>query len=75
MTSAGMDGPAAYAAQYSVDGVTFQAFNPAVAGAGSNDVNVTFAATVMKALRIDQTGVKDKWWSIHELTVKGCQGQ
>jgi hypothetical protein len=75
MTSAGTDGPAAYAAQYSTDGATFQAFNPAVGGVGSNDVNVTFGATVMKALRIDQTGVKDKWWSIHELTTTGCVAQ
>lgn len=75
MTSAGTDGPAAYAAQYSVDGATFQPFDPAESGVGSNDVNATFAATVVKALRIDQTGVKDKWWSIHELTVKGCQGR
>jgi hypothetical protein len=67
-----MDGPASYTARYSTDGTTFSAFNPAVGGVGSIDVVVTFAATTMKALRIDQTGVKDKWWSIHELTTTGC---
>jgi hypothetical protein len=43
---------------------------------GSNAVVVTFAApTVMKALRIDQKGIKDKWWPIHALTGRSCVAQ
>jgi len=68
------DGPMAYLVEWSTDGANFSFFNPSAAGAGSDNLTVTFpAATKTLALRITQTGVKKtNWWSIHELTVTGC---
>ncbi len=68
------DGPIAYLVESSLDGANFSYFVPSAAGPGSDNLTVTFpAATKLRALRITQTGVKKtNWWSIHELTVKGC---
>jgi F5/8 type C domain-containing protein len=68
------DGPIAYLVESSLDGANFSYFMPSAAGPGSDNLTVTFpAATKLRALRITQTGVKKtNWWSIHELTVKGC---
>jgi hypothetical protein len=68
------DGPIAYLVEFSLDGANFSFFNPNAAGAGSDNLTVTFPApTKVLALRITQTGVKPtNWWSIHELTVMGC---
>lgn len=52
------DGPANYRVEYATSGTTFVAFNPAVAGAGSDDLTITFPATTMKAFRVTQTGNK-----------------
>jgi F5/8 type C domain len=70
----GGDGPVAYLVESSLDGANFSFFMPSAAGPGSDNLTVTFpAATKLRALRITQTGVKKtNWWSIHELTVKGC---
>jgi hypothetical protein len=68
------DGPISYLVEWSTDGANFSFFNPSAAGAGSDNLTVTFpAATKALALRITQTGVKKtNWWSVHELTVAGC---
>jgi hypothetical protein len=68
------DGPITYLVESSLDGAKFSFFMPSAAGPGSDNLTVTFpAATKLRALRITQTGVKKtNWWSIHELTVKGC---
>ncbi|HEX4403531.1 MAG TPA: discoidin domain-containing protein, partial [Polyangia bacterium] len=68
------DGPITYVVESSLDGANFSYFVPSAAGPGSDNLTVTFpAATKLRALRITQTGVKKtNWWSIHELTVKGC---
>ena len=76
VTSNGGDGAKAYKLEYSTDGTTFVAFNPAVAGTGSDNITITFPATVMKAIRMTQTGAvvapATNWWSIFEITFAGC---
>jgi hypothetical protein len=75
LTTSG-DGPATYLAEYSADGTTFQGFQPAVAGLGSETTAISFPPTTMLALRVTQTGVKpSNWWSINELGVVGCVPQ
>ena len=72
LTTSG-DGPATYLVEYSVDGTTFQGFQPPVFGAGSETTAISFPATTMLAFRVTQTGVKTtNWWSINELNVVGC---
>jgi hypothetical protein len=72
LTTSG-DGPATYLVEYSLDGTTFQGFEPAVFGAGSEATAISFPATTMLAVRATQTGVKTtNWWSINELDVVGC---
>jgi hypothetical protein len=72
LTTSG-DGPATYLAEYSVDGLSFQGFQPAVFGAGSETTAIAFPATTLLAVRVTQTGVKaSNWWSINELDVVGC---
>ena len=72
LTTSG-DGPATYLVEYSLDGTTFQGFQPAVFGAGSETTAISFPATTMLAVRVTQTGVKTtNWWSINELDVVGC---
>jgi hypothetical protein len=72
LTTSG-DGPATYLVEYSLDGTTFQSFQPPVAGAGSETTAVSFPATTLLAIRVTQTGVKTtNWWSINELNVVGC---
>jgi hypothetical protein len=72
LTTSG-DGPATYLAEYSLDGTTFQGFQPPVFGAGSETTAISFPATTMLAVRISQTGVKTtNWWSINELNIVGC---
>jgi hypothetical protein len=68
------DGPISYLVESSLDGANFSYFTPSAAGAGSDNLTVTFPApTTLRAVRITQTGVKKtNWWSIWELTVKGC---
>jgi hypothetical protein len=68
------DGPMAYLVEWSLDAANFSYFMPSAAGPGSDNLTVTFpGATKLRAMRITQTGVKKtNWWSIHELTVKGC---
>ena len=68
------DGPISYLVESSLDGANFSYFMPSAAGAGSDNLTVTFPApTTLRAVRITQTGVKKtNWWSIWELTVKGC---
>jgi hypothetical protein len=68
------DGPFGYLVESSLDGANFSYFNPGAQGVGSDNLTVMFpAATKLLAVRITQTGVKmTNWWSIHELTVKGC---
>ena len=68
------DGPFSYLVESSLDGANFSYFMPSAAGLGSDNLTVTFpSATKLRAMRITQTGVKKtNWWSIHELTVKGC---
>jgi F5/8 type C domain/Collagen triple helix repeat (20 copies) len=68
------DGPISYLVEWSTDGANFSFFTPSAAGAGSDNLTVTFPApTKALALRITQTGVKKtNWWSVHELTVAGC---
>lgn len=74
MTTAAGDGPAAYRVEYATTGTNFVGFIPAVTGAGSDNLQISFPATAMKAIRVTQTGSKPggPWWSIHELTVVGC---
>ena len=74
LLSKGGDGPLGYLVESSLDGANFTYFNPGAQGTGSDNLTVTFpAATKLLAVRITQTGVKKtNWWSIHELTVKGC---
>ena len=75
------DGAKAYKAEYSTDGTTFVAFAPAVAGTGGlASLPINFpAATLMKALKITQTGATvapaTSWWSINEITLNGCIDQ
>jgi hypothetical protein len=70
------DFPVAYKAEYSTDGTTFMAFNPAVMGTGAVQTMITFPKTQMRAIKIYQTGMQPtgttSWWSIHEITVQGC---
>ena len=68
------DGPISYLVESSLDGANFSYFTPSAVGAGSDNLTVTFPApTTLHAVRITQTGVKKtNWWSIWELTVKGC---
>jgi hypothetical protein len=75
LTTSG-DGPATYLVEYSLDGATFQGFQPPVFGAGSETTAIAFPATSMLAVRVTQTGVKTtNWWSINELNVVGCVPQ
>jgi hypothetical protein len=59
----------------------FVAFTPAVAGTGGlASIPINFpAATIMKALKITQTGAvvspDVSWWSINEITLNGCVNQ
>jgi hypothetical protein len=75
------DGAKAYKAEYSTDGTTFVAFAPVVAGTGGlASLPIRFpAATIMKALKITQTGAvvppAISWWSINEITLNGCVNQ
>jgi hypothetical protein len=72
LTTSG-DGPATYLVEYSLDGTTFQGFQPPVFGAGSETTAISFPTTTMLAVRVTQTGVKTtNWWSINELNVVGC---
>jgi hypothetical protein len=72
LTTSG-DGPATYLVEYSLDGTTFQGFQPPVVGVGSETTATSFPATTMVAVRVTQTGVKTtNWWSINELNVVGC---
>jgi hypothetical protein len=72
LTTSG-DGPATYLAEYSLDGTTFQGFQPPAFGAGSETTAISFPATTVLAVRVTQTGVKTtNWWSINELNVVGC---
>jgi hypothetical protein len=72
LTTSG-DGPATYVVEYSLDGTTFQGFEPAVFGAGSETTAISFPPTTMLAVRATQTGVKTtNWWSINELNLVGC---
>jgi len=71
-TSALGDGPASYEAEYATTGTNFVAFSPPVAGAGSDNLSISFPARAMTAIRVTQTGSKAWWWSIHELTLLGC---
>lgn len=71
-TSALGDGPASYEVEYATTGTNFVAFNPPVAGTGSDDLSISFPARAMNAVRVTQTGSKPWWWSIHELTLLGC---
>jgi F5/8 type C domain len=79
-TSAG-DGAKGYQLQYSTDGATFMAFAPAIAGTGADNLTIPFPATVMRAIRMIQTGVATTpaadpaWWSINEITFTGCVAQ
>jgi hypothetical protein len=69
------DAPAQYKAEFAVGaGTVFSAFQAPVAGAGSDDLMVTFPQpTTLRALRVTQTGTKSaNWWSIHEFTVQDC---
>jgi len=68
------DGPAAYRVEYSVDGTTFTAFNPAATGAGARNLSIVFPEkTTMHALRITQTGTKPlSWWSVAEMNLLDC---
>jgi hypothetical protein len=73
LTTSG-DGPATYLVEYSLDGTTFQGFQPPVFGAGSETTAIAFPSTTMLAVRVTQTGVKTtNWWSINELNVVGCE--
>jgi hypothetical protein len=77
LTSMNGDGPVMYDVQYSPDGTTFMEFTPAVTGAGSDLLTITFPAPqAMKAVRVKQTGMvmapATSWWSIYEFTVTGC---
>jgi len=75
------DGAKAYKAEYSTDGTTFVAFAPAVAGTGGlASLPINFpAATLMRAIKITQTGMTvapaTSWWSINEITLNGCVDQ
>jgi hypothetical protein len=65
--------------EYSVDGVTFVPFCPAVAYMFIVDVSpfyITFPQfPAIKAVKITQTGqaADGSWWSINELAVHGCR--
>lgn len=63
-----------YAIEYSTNGTTFMAFNPAAEGAGVANLVVTFPEpTSMTDVKIKQTGTTvTPWWSILEITVQGC---
>ena len=62
LTTSG-DGPATYLVESSLDGTTFQGFQPPVFGAGSEMTAISFPATTMLAVRVTQTGVKTtNWW-------------
>lgn len=70
------DGPATYLVEYSLDGTTFEGFQPPVFGAGNETTAIAFPATTMLAVRVTQTGIKTtNWWSINELNVVGCVPQ
>ena len=75
-TASPTDFPVMYSAQYSTDGTTFMAFNPPVTGAGAVMTAITFPATQMRAIKINQTGMQPtgvtSWWSIDEISVQGC---
>jgi hypothetical protein len=72
-TSAPGDGPAAYRVERSLLGaINFVAFMPPVAGPGSDNLVITFPAQTMRAIRVTQTGTKNPWWSINEMTITGC---
>lgn len=79
LTSADGDGPVEYTLEYSTNGTAFMAFAPAVTGAGSDNLAITFPATVMSAIKIKQTGMVEapatSWWSIFEITAQGCTVQ
>lgn len=75
LTTSG-DGPSTYLVEYSLDGATFEGFQPPVFGAGSETTAIAFPATTLLAVRVSQTGVKTtNWWSINELNVVGCVPQ
>ena len=75
------DSAKAYKAEYSTDGTTFVAFTPAVSGTGGivTIVMTGPAPTVMKAIKITQTGATvapaTSWWSIEELSPNNCVQQ
>jgi hypothetical protein len=77
-TSVG-DGAKAYQLQYSPDGTNFTLFTPTVAGTGGDNLMIPFPATVMKAIKMIQTGMvvapATSWWSINEITLNGCVDQ
>jgi hypothetical protein len=74
------DAMRAYRVEYSAtDGTTFVPFNPVVQGTGNANLTINFPATTMKAIKVYQTGMQPagvtSWWSIHEITLVGCQQQ
>jgi hypothetical protein len=67
------DGPMSYLVEWSTDGANFSYFTPGVMGPGSDNLVIAFPTlTKLLSLRITQTGIKNAWWSIHELTAIGC---
>jgi len=71
-TSTAGDGPAAYRVERNVLGFGFAAFMPPVTGAGSDNLVITFPPQIMKSIRVTQTGNKNPWWSINEMTIANC---
>jgi hypothetical protein len=78
LTTPASDAAKGYKVEYSIDGINYQAFNPAVAGVGgASPLDITFPApTLLKAIKITQTGAvvapATSWWSISEITPIGC---
>jgi hypothetical protein len=75
-----LDTPAAWAFEYSLDGVVFRPFDPPLEGGEPTaapgvrpSLTVAFAPTAMKALKMKQTGQKYGWFSIVELNVTDCR--
>lgn len=66
------EGPAAYSLELSTDGVAFESFTPPLTGLGSTELLIPFPPTTLKAIKVRQTGRKERWWSILELAVKDC---
>jgi glucosylceramidase len=72
------DATTSYLVEYSLDGTTFQGWCPPVSGPGAGAItDITFPARIsVKALKVSQTGQSadgHSWWSIHEVTLDGCQ--